>query len=457
MRTDLPAAAQVAPADGPRNRGRPARDDLDGAQTGGFDRHLSLAAESARARKPDTAQDGRAPGVHWQGRPNPLSGEEPQPPPLQQQPAGEIAGGTAVDPTLIADTGSVGVAAGADQPSLLAALGAGAIQTRAPAQPARIGDPPRPGSGAGDSRLLSAPPAGRHVAPVAVADILVVGRETHLAPAVVPRAAPVALGDGGGSPSLPPADASLYAGAADANPDAAPPSLAPAQGGDRGQWFAQGFSGRPAADGGPQGRDFTSGDPVADFGATHRATTPAGDTAALAPQLPTTPARQIADRIAAHVAGGEPSRADPASPLSNVAAAHPLKVLTIQLHPAELGAVTVRIALLNDALELQIETGRRETARLLDADRDTLSALLRSAGYGVDALTVRAVEPSNAGATAGWPTSSAQSNSGGAQPDAGSSGGRAQAEQDGGFHRARRDGNDEPGGSRHRAGDGLYV
>jgi len=136
---------------------------------------------------------------------------------------------------------------------------------------------------------------------------------------------------------------------------------------------------------------------------------------------------------------------------------HPLKVLTIQLHPVELGAVTVRIALKNDALELRIDAGRRETARLLDADRESLSGLLRSAGYSVDALTVRAVEPSNATAAAGSPNSAPQSQSGGSQPDTRPSGGRAHMGQDSNVQGTPRDSNDEQSGARHRAGDSLYV
>ena len=87
-------------------------------------------------------------------------------------------------------------------------------------------------------------------------------------------------------------------------------------------------------------------------------------------------------------------RTDPVAALPANSTAQPLKVLTVQLHPAELGVVTVRIALRNDTLELQIETDRRDTARLVHADREALSSQLRSAGYGVETLTVRAVDPS---------------------------------------------------------------
>ena len=141
--------------------------------------------------------------------------------------------------------------------------------------------------------------------------------------------------------------------------------------------------------------------------------------------------------------------------------AQPLKVLTVQLHPAELGVVTIRIALRNDTLELQIETERRDTARLVHADREALEPA-QSAGYGVETLTVRAVDPSSAPAplgssSPGSPDAAPQSQAGGSQPDARASGGRAHAEQDRNLHGSRRDSNDEQDGARHRPGDGLYV
>jgi chemotaxis protein MotD len=139
-----------------------------------------------------------------------------------------------------------------------------------------------------------------------------------------------------------------------------------------------------------------------------------------------------------------------------------LKVLTIQLHPVELGAVTVRIALKNDTLELQIEAGRHDTARLVEADRDQLSGLLRSAGYSVETMTVRAVEMPSAPAQAGSPLTqadggAAQTQSGGAQADARASGGRQQAERNSNLHGTLRDSNDTPDSPRRRPGDGVYL
>lgn len=176
---------------------------------------------------------------------------------------------------------------------------------------------------------------------------------------------------------------------------------------------------------------------------------------------------QVADAVATAI------DASPARDAGNVAsithpavshAAQPVKVVTIQLAPAELGTVTVRIALRNDAIELQVETSRRETARLVDADRETLSGLLRSAGYHVDALTVRAVEqpasgtapgPSQ-GSPEGAPQSQSQSQ-GGSQADQRASGGRAHAGQDREGHGTRQDIRSDEGGTGPHAGRDLYV
>ena len=172
--------------------------------------------------------------------------------------------------------------------------------------------------------------------------------------------------------------------------------------------------------------------------------------------------RQIVDGIAAEIP--PPASTSPAGPAAAPAPStqsQPVKVVTIQLNPAELGTLTVRISLRNDALELQVETSRRDTARMVEADRDALSSLLRSAGYHVEALTVRAVEqPAPAmtvGAPAGSPDGTPQSQSGGSQTDQRPSGGRAHADGHREGHGTRQDTRGDESGSRHRAGRGLYV
>ena len=93
----------------------------------------------------------------------------------------------------------------------------------------------------------------------------------------------------------------------------------------------------------------------------------------------------------------------------------------------------------------------------------TLSSLLRSAGYHVEAVTVRAVEQPApamaAGTAAGSPDGApqSQSQSGGSQTDQRPSGGRAHADGHREGHGTRQDTRGDESGSRHRAGRGLYV
>ena len=174
--------------------------------------------------------------------------------------------------------------------------------------------------------------------------------------------------------------------------------------------------------------------------------------------------RQIVDGIAAEIPPRQATRARPAlqrRPLRAPSLSRS-RSLTIQLNPAELGTLTVRISLRNDALELQVETSRRETARMVEADRETLSSLLRSAGYHVEAVTVRAVEQPApamaAGTAAGSPDGAPQqSQSGGSQTDQRPSGGRAHADGHREGHGTDQDTRGDESGSRHRAGRGLYV
>ena len=146
---------------------------------------------------------------------------------------------------------------------------------------------------------------------------------------------------------------------------------------------------------------------------------------------------------------------------SRLAPLEPVKVLTIQLHPADLGTVTVRMTLKADAMDVQVETGRRATARLIDADRDALAGLLRSAGYQVETLTVRAVEQpslaSSPGSSQGAPDLGAQLQPGGGQADARASGGRPQPESRGYAQVLDRSSNDVEQASGERRGTGLYV
>ncbi len=94
------------------------------------------------------------------------------------------------------------------------------------------------------------------------------------------------------------------------------------------------------------------------------------------------PSEQIARRIAAELADPA-SRPAPSASSSDGA----VKVLHLQLEPANLGSVTVRISLKDNVINLQVEASRHETAFAIEKDRELLSNALKSAGYVVDGIS----------------------------------------------------------------------
>lgn len=149
-----------------------------------------------------------------------------------------------------------------------------------------------------------------------------------------------------------------------------------------------------------------------------------------APVSQPSPALQIAEQIKTDLASAPasgtpfveraPSYAKTSEPV--------LKVLHIQLQPADLGAVTVRMSLKDDALELKLDVSQQGTAHLIQKDHEALSQALRSAGYLVDGVTVQVAEPDRSQMTSGQsgqqgqgaqssPQSSGQQGSGSPQPN----------------------------------------
>jgi chemotaxis protein MotD len=198
----------------------------------------------------------------------------------------------------------------------------------------------------------------------------------------------------------------------------------------------------------------------------HQAAAPAVDAPMPSPEEPVSvslsPAQQIADRIATEAAAFENADrvgAPPDQPSLKPA----LKVLQIQLQPADLGTVTVRMELKESGLKLHVEVDRTETADIIRSDQDTLSKLLRAAGYGIDPGSIRIVEgdrtvtPSQAGQQGAQTNlqSSSQSQSGWSERQdrpqrgyAGTNGGEAQIPTNR---------NDTHETTTNRTGRGLYI
>lgn len=91
-----------------------------------------------------------------------------------------------------------------------------------------------------------------------------------------------------------------------------------------------------------------------------------------------TPAEQIFSEVRAEL------DAEPALQTSTDGAK---KVLHLELKPASLGSVTVRIALKDNVVTLHLEAQRSDTLAAIERDRDALAGALKSAGYSVDAIT----------------------------------------------------------------------
>ena len=104
--------------------------------------------------------------------------------------------------------------------------------------------------------------------------------------------------------------------------------------------------------------------------------------ASAGPSSDASPSEQIARRIAAELANPASRPATSASSSDGA-----VKVLHLQLEPANLGSVTVRIALKDNVISLQVEASRHETAFAIEKDRELLSNALKSAGYVVDGIS----------------------------------------------------------------------
>lgn len=66
----------------------------------------------------------------------------------------------------------------------------------------------------------------------------------------------------------------------------------------------------------------------------------------------------------------------------------PVRILTIQLHPVELGTVTVRLRLNGKTLSAELRASRPETAELLEREHQTLADIVRASGHDVEKLVV---------------------------------------------------------------------
>lgn len=174
-------------------------------------------------------------------------------------------------------------------------------------------------------------------------------------------------------------------------------------------------------------------------------------------------AHQIADRVASEAGTLTAQAGRPDAPAFAVKHEAAAKVLHLQLQPEGLGTVTIRMSVKDQALRLDLEVGRGETAHMIQRDRDALSALLRSAGYMIDGVEVRVADAGGASAQGGNGQTNTPMHGGGqsgsSQPEGRSPGERS---QDGRNERGNnafgngRNGEDEQARHTARSG-GVYI
>jgi flagellar hook-length control protein FliK len=146
-----------------------------------------------------------------------------------------------------------------------------------------------------------------------------------------------------------------------------------------------------------------------------------------------------------------------------------VKVLQIELKPANLGSVTVRMSLKDNVISLHMTAQRHETLAAIEREREALAGALASAGYSVDGITAAAQGDAPRGPTAVSGGDSASFTSAGqsqgqASPQgqslANSSGGRGgsgQGSWEPDAFAGRSDGKEDAGNLARRPTDALYV
>ena len=114
--------------------------------------------------------------------------------------------------------------------------------------------------------------------------------------------------------------------------------------------------------------------------------------------------QKIVDRMATDLPVASPqagpSSSDTALPMPRVAD-KPVRILTLQLDPPDLGAVIVKMRLIGGAVEVRLSADRYETTQMLQQERGALTDVMQSAGYAFDIASIDHSRASDANPGAG--------------------------------------------------------
>lgn len=141
---------------------------------------------------------------------------------------------------------------------------------------------------------------------------------------------------------------------------------------------------------------------------------------------------RLAETLANQAVGlSQAAQAASAAPgTASVAGSQPVKELEIQLDPAELGAVSVKMRLSDGKLSVVMQVSKPSTLEAVEGDRDAIAARLGSAVQSLESLVIKPAA-TNGGTAADGAPASGQNSEGrnNAQSDARSSGGNSQSGQ----------------------------
>ncbi|KZD25530.1 flagellar hook-length control protein FliK [Tardiphaga robiniae] len=158
--------------------------------------------------------------------------------------------------------------------------------------------------------------------------------------------------------------------------------------------------------------------------------------------------QKIVDRMATDlvtVASPEGARAADAPGLETNKAAdsRPVRMMTLELDPPNLGSVTVKMRLAGDSVEIHLTADRYETTQMLRQERGALTDAMQSAGYTFDIAAIDHTRTPDANLNNGQQQQQQQApsdqrsslpSSGGSQADGGSSGRSSGDAQSGARH-----------------------
>lgn len=154
--------------------------------------------------------------------------------------------------------------------------------------------------------------------------------------------------------------------------------------------------------------------------------------------------QQVANAVVSELKGSPAPAASAAADLVGAqsnAPDQPVKILTVNLEPPDLGNVTVRLRLVGTEVSVQLAAQRKDTSTMLDQQRDQIRDLMQSAGYVADVAPVQhgSLDGFQAGSGQSQPQLPGQQQQSSQSQGAFSGAGTSSGQSDGGARQARQD------------------